>query len=446
MTKKITVIGGGIAGIFAASYLNTKGYKVTLVEKAPSLGGLLRSQQLFHDDMFFDFGTHFPQETGNTEIDNILFSGFDARSFQISKVGSYKQSLFESNGFISDQDLSEEQRQLALQALKKTRPELGESASTLKEQLIKKFGLPYYQLLLKDSVEKFLHCHPEELVPNAHLLFGLSRLVAGTAEETRELKASARLDQVLAFHSFNEGTSNRKTFYPRLGGAGAWISLLEEKMIKSGVTIKRNCSILSLGTLRGKIVNISTDKGDIETDELIWTAPTFPLLHLLGINVENNQPPHSLTTLIFHFVIDCEYLTDIFYLQCYNKDMLTFRVTLYNNFAPRADGLFMITAEALLAKPVDRPEELETKIFEEIKVMGIISQHSVMLNSACLQLSNSFPVPTPKFIESTNEQLELVQSFCSNAKVFGRGGGKKWFMNEIIMDIYQQLRESELSV
>lgn len=440
MTKRYTVIGGGIAGIFAASYLDAQGYKVTLIEKAPELGGLLRSQQLFHDDMFFDFGTHFPQETGSTEVDKILFSGFEAQAFQVSKVGSYKNSLFESNGFISDRDLSEEQRQLALQALMEARAESGDLASTLQEQLIQNFGQPYYKFLFEDSVEKFLHCHPEELVPNTHLLFGLSRLVAGTAEETRELKASARLDQVLAFHSFNEGVSSRKTFYPCLGGAGAWIAFLEDKMMKSGVSIKKECTILSLKTQQGKVVSISTDKGDIETDELIWTVPIFPLLHLLGINVDKSEPPQLLTTLIFHFVIDSEYLTDIFYLQCYNKDMLTFRVTLYNNFALRADGRFMLTVEVLLAEPVDSPEKLEEKIFEELKTMGIISQHSVMLNSACLQLRNTFPVLTPKLVKSNNEQFELVQSSCSNAKVFGKGGGKKWFMNEIIMDVYQQLR------
>ena len=439
MTKRFTVIGGGIAGIFAASYLDAQGYKVTLVERAPELGGLLRSQQLFHDDMFFDLGTHFLQETGNAEIDNILFSEFDAQAFKVSKVGSYNKSLFEGNGFISDQDLSEKKRQLALQTLKEARSEPGDRATTLKEQLIQNFGLPYYQFLFEDSVKKILHCHPEELVPNAHLLFGLSRLVAGTAEETRELKASARLDQALAFHSFNEGVSDRKTLYPRLGGAGAWISFLEEKMIKSGVIIKKDCSILSLETQRGKVVNISTDKGNIETDDLIWTTPVFPLLNLLGVNLANNERPQLLTTLIFHFVIDCRYLTDVFYLQCYNKDMLTFRVTLYNNFSPRADGRFMITVEVLLAKPFATPEELEEKIFKELKDMGVIYQHSVMLNSSCLQLKDSFPVPNPIFIQSTNKQLNLVKSSCSNVKIFGRSGGKKWFMNEVIMDIYQQL-------
>lgn len=446
MTKKYTIIGGGIAGIFAASYLSAKGCKVTMVERAPELGGLLRSQQLFHNDMFFDFGTHFPQETGNIEIDKILFSGFNARAFQASKVGSYKNSLFEDNGFISDRDLSEEQRQLALQDLIEERSKPGSHVGTLQNQLIQNFGQSYYHILFKDSVEKLLHCHPKELVPNTHLLFGLSRLVVGTAEETRRLKASEKLDQVLAFHSFNEGFSDRKFFYPYSGGAGSWISFLEDKLIKSSVSIIKKCSILSLETQQGKVVNVATNQGDIETDELIWTAPVSPLLSLLNINIDKNEPVQLLTTLIFHFVIDCEYLTDIFYFQCYNKNMLTFRVTLYNNFSPRADSRFMLTAEVLLAEPVNNPEEFKIKIFEELKAMNIIAQHSVMLNSAYLQLKNTFPVHTPTFVESTNKQIELVKSSCCNVKIFGRGSGQKWFMHEIIMDVYQQLKENGLSV
>jgi len=41
LTKKTLVIGGGIAGIQAALDLADTGYQVTLVEKSPSIGGLM---------------------------------------------------------------------------------------------------------------------------------------------------------------------------------------------------------------------------------------------------------------------------------------------------------------------------------------------------------------------------------------------------------------------
>ena len=42
MAKKITVIGSGFGGLAAALRLKAKGYKVTLVEKHPDLGGRAR--------------------------------------------------------------------------------------------------------------------------------------------------------------------------------------------------------------------------------------------------------------------------------------------------------------------------------------------------------------------------------------------------------------------
>ena len=42
MAKKIIVIGSGFGGLAAALRLKAKGYKVTLVEKHPDLGGRAR--------------------------------------------------------------------------------------------------------------------------------------------------------------------------------------------------------------------------------------------------------------------------------------------------------------------------------------------------------------------------------------------------------------------
>lgn len=48
MSKKVFVIGGGIAGMESSAYLSAMGYEVVLIEKADKLGGkLLKWEQLF---------------------------------------------------------------------------------------------------------------------------------------------------------------------------------------------------------------------------------------------------------------------------------------------------------------------------------------------------------------------------------------------------------------
>lgn len=44
MTKKVIIIGGGIAGLTAATLLNEAGFNVTLIEAASSVGGLAKSE------------------------------------------------------------------------------------------------------------------------------------------------------------------------------------------------------------------------------------------------------------------------------------------------------------------------------------------------------------------------------------------------------------------
>ena len=54
MAKKIIVIGSGFGGLAAALRLKAKGYKVTLVEKHPDLGG--RARVFKKDQFIYDGG------------------------------------------------------------------------------------------------------------------------------------------------------------------------------------------------------------------------------------------------------------------------------------------------------------------------------------------------------------------------------------------------------
>ena len=69
----VVIVGGGIAGLASALILSDWGQKVTLIESAPVLGGMLRSRPRgeWGD---FDFGTHLFSETGLEPLDEVLFA------------------------------------------------------------------------------------------------------------------------------------------------------------------------------------------------------------------------------------------------------------------------------------------------------------------------------------------------------------------------------------
>ncbi|MFH1452505.1 MAG: FAD-dependent oxidoreductase, partial [Armatimonadota bacterium] len=55
-SKKIVILGGGIAGMVAAYKLAQVGFKVNLIESKPRLGGLSTTLKL--EDCYFDYGPH----------------------------------------------------------------------------------------------------------------------------------------------------------------------------------------------------------------------------------------------------------------------------------------------------------------------------------------------------------------------------------------------------
>jgi phytoene dehydrogenase-like protein len=64
-TVDVAIVGGGLAGLTAATYLARAGKSVTLFEKAASLGG--RAATSNHDGYLFNRGIHALYTGGATE-------------------------------------------------------------------------------------------------------------------------------------------------------------------------------------------------------------------------------------------------------------------------------------------------------------------------------------------------------------------------------------------
>ena len=95
-TKKVLVVGGGIAGLVAAHTAALRGHEVTLCEMEPELGGILRSEQAlpFKEDMY-NLGVTYAllcERAGvdirlNTKVDTAFADDFGADAVIVA-VGS----------------------------------------------------------------------------------------------------------------------------------------------------------------------------------------------------------------------------------------------------------------------------------------------------------------------------------------------------------------------
>lgn len=438
--NNIVVVGGGIAGISSALFYAKKGMNVTLVEKAKELGGLLKSQKLFKEDYIFDYGTHFLRETGNEEIDSLLFKYGNLKKFDYLKTGSYYKELYKKNGFLSTKYLPPSTEKEYLANLKKSK--LKKKYKNLQEQLDAYFGKDFGKILAKIS-EKFFFTNASELAPYSSTIFGLSRIIISSEEETNKLKKDKRFDDVLAYHSYKKGLSSSKNMYPTVGGVGEWIKTIEKTLLKMGVTILKKAEIQKITTTQDKVNSIQINNKEYKLDKLIWTVPPFILLHKL--NIENSiPPPKRLTSCIFHFLVNEKYLTDLYYFQCYDTDLKTFRVTLYDNYSTSKLNKYRVTVEVLLENPPKDQTALEKEIFGELITMNVFSKKAKLLESAIDVYPNGFPVLTKEFLSKSIEQCNRIKDQFSNIKIYGKSKNKTWFMNDIILETYHSINAKHI--
>ena len=207
-----------------------------------------------------------------------------------------------------------------------------ESFNNLNHQLINSFGSGYTENLFDPILKKFYGLESNQLQNNAHYLFGLQRIITKDSVTIKTLKAQNQVyDSLLAYHEYTEGISSRKAMYPVKGGVGNWIKYLIEKLNSNGVKVYLNTNIRKIEYSHNSIEAIQLNGHKIDVANLYWTAPSVFLLPYFKLQKKPSIP--RLTSHLLHYVVDEEYLTKLYYFQCFNPNFKTFRVTLYDNFS-----------------------------------------------------------------------------------------------------------------
>lgn len=442
MTTAI-VVGGGIGGIVSALLLKRHYDNVLLVERAAVPGGLLRTSHT-RDGLSFDFGTHFIATTGLDDLDELLFDFVNAEDwyeFDYLKAGHYHGGLLNGNStFIDARSLPRQTYLEGLEQMLLATPS-DETPVNLEQQLDDTYGVIFRTQLFTPVLQKLFGVEPQQLAPDAHLLFGLQRLLILSADASRELKNLPRYDQCIAFHQLDEGVNQASVFYPRHGGIGRWIDGLTEKLSAAGVEMLTGHFVQGVSHQNGQIDSITLDDGrHLDCNQLVWTVPPFLLAKAADLDVPMHAPQLRHTRL-FHFIFDRPFTTDLHYLYVHDPAMSAFRVTLYSNVAGQdhdPEHGYHCTVEVLSDGKEDA-SLLSERIHNELIAMGLVSEDAVCRYINNEALAAGFPVLSQEFVAAGKQQADCLTRQLNNLHLLGKSSGSAFFMNDVLREVYDAL-------
>ena len=442
----IVIVGGGTAGIISGLSL-VDNFNVTIIDSSIEPGGLLRSQMI--NGIEFDYGTHFIMETMDEKIDNMLFDMIDDSWAKLpyQKAGNY------FNGKLNEDCPSMDLRTLSSRDYEKALVELFEKKNSIKfsnleEQLLNTFGKTITKKIFYPILKKYYGLDLSQLSLNSHSLAS-SRVVILDPEQSRELKKNSKFDNLISYHSYKERISNARSFYPKQRGIGLWIKTLYEKFEKRGGKIIKGVNIDSAEISDRTINNIElNDNQNIPCDFIFCSISPAIIFNITRTPFPKNvTKPLVVDAALIHMEFDEKFLTDLYYLNCFDPDMLSFRVTLYSNFR---ESLFdtkkqYLTVECFLNNRNINEEDVIKIVVSELKKMKIINKDANYVFAKLIRLTNGFPIPSIKMKKSSSKLLSEAKTKFKNVSFVGRGSGESFYLQDIIRNSFyeaQNLKEN----
>lgn len=435
----LLVVGGGISGLITSLAAARAGRTVTLVERAPHLGGLLASVTPGDGTRAFDHGTHIPAETGNAGLDDALFGWMAPAEW--SRLPSLRAGAF-WNGQLASHTPFLDLRTLPDDTYRSVLPGLFASTladpsdcASLAEQVVRTYGDAMLEHVFAPILLKLYGTTADALAPDAHLLFGLARFLCASPEETTQRKRDPAVDAKLAHHPGHvpPALAPGASWYPTRGGVGAWVDGLYEQCRSAGVAVHTGAALGTLDLANGRVA-LNTET--VSYDEVAWCLPAALLLRQCAHAAAATMAPPAMSAItLHHLVIDRPLLTDAHYVTCHDPWLRTFRVTLYDNLQPDGGAPGRITVEVLDPDPAT-PTPSAHEVLAELARMGLVSQDSALVDAFEDRLPAAFPIQSLAYRDAMRRAVDLVHADCPRVRLVGRAAGRVFFMRDVLLDAW----------
>ena len=386
MKQKVVIMGGGIGGIVSAYYEAKKNNKVILIESAERIGGLLKS----------DF---------NGKMNN-------------------KSCYVDTSILSSENEYNRGCRELV--------EATNEYSNNLEKLIINKIGQTFYDEIISKVITKYTGLSPKDLDNKVGEFFDMSRLLVFDDDTTKKLCEIDTFNSKLGHHSRLDGSMK---YYPKFGGVGKIIELLEETLIELGVEIKTNMKVLDFDNQNGHIKTVITTDETFNVDKVVWTLASGQLLSMLNIQ-SSNKGISFLNAGLYDFTFDKPIKSESTFINVYDTELLSGRVTLYQNLSKNNN--YSCTVEVLSEN--DNLKALMNDIYNELLTMGLIDKSYFVEYKNYREIKNGFPILTKQFVKTQKETDEFCKKYFKNVVFSGRATAKEFFMPEVLVSTYNTIK------
>lgn len=371
-TRHWLVVGGGLAGLAGAMMLARRGHRVSLVEKAPRLGGINASKSW--NGFTLDFGCHlFGNEDDATTQFLLEMMRFEALPVTPS-IASFLNGR-RTDG-IEYPNLADHGPELAGRALL----ELVEAASDpnvpallaqpgldLAARLQRRFGPTGFRLL-EAALKKMAPVDLATLDARAEAALPARRIALLSPQAAALLKRLPQLDEVLLqptpqdpllFHRARAGRFPARAFYPASGGMGGFTARVETLLVNTGVEIRTGLGIA--GIKQGASgMKVAFDDGAQSTfDQVLWTAGADLAVKAGGAEEPLGAGLDAVPMVLFYFDIDEQQVGPFDWMNDFDGNHLHYRASIPSRYG---QGLAP-PGRAYVC--VEVPTQTDTRLFRE---------------------------------------------------------------------------------
>lgn len=379
MAKTCAVVGGGFQGMIAAYLLTQKGFKVSLIEKAPVLGGIMHSWNW--NGIYVDKGVHIfdsiPRNLGE-----IITDVMDGNVYPINFNYGSRYNGITTPGLaipdLSHLDLPTRSRILyeVIEAASRPEPAAFES---LYAKLLHMYG-PTAAGLLDASMTHIYRIGTRDIEAESINQTAVHRLRFLDDPMSLELKKHPVLDnRIAAMRRVLGKVDDLVSLYPGGGGMKAFCDRMLDRLKKMGVSVLTENFVTRFDVVKDG-VDIQLAKGEkLKAGHIFWAQDYATLAEAWTQNGKTYSLVHGTPSVLYFYMVPKDGVNDYTYFHQFTPGAIVFRACASGTYSRQftADGQTYISVEAPTDVGTDQwnhPEKYSEGAFQECVDMGLLRE------------------------------------------------------------------------